>query len=261
MAVPVAFPLIALLSATCPSEAAAAASSAYQALDYAGSLAAVADIELCTDGNAGELAEAFRWRAQAHAAQRNTEGAVEAFTWVATVSPVYVLDAMLAPKVHALFNQGRARVKESKSAFARVTSRRGEQLTVEVFDPMNAVTSVRIAWVGGTTVATRTPGAEWTATIPRDITAVKLRVDRPDAPQWTSREIAIPGAVLVPRDERSVEPAVAAARQRCPPMKVWPWAIGAGVVVVIAVAVGVGVSASNARFNGTLGRQELPAPR
>lgn len=257
----VAFPLVAVLSATCPSDAAVAAKAAYQALDYAGTLAAVADVELCADGNGDELAEAFRWRAQAHAAQRNTEGAVEAFTQVATVSPVYVLDAMLAPKVHALFNQGRARVKESKSAFARVTSRRGEQLTVEVFDPMNAVTSVRIAWVGGTTGAARATGSEWTATIPRDITAVKLRVDRPDVAQWTSREIAIPGAVLVPQENRSVQPAVAAAQRSGPPLKIWPWAVGAGAVVVIAVAVGVGVSASNARFNGTLGRQELPAPR
>ncbi len=257
----VAFPLVALVSATCPSAAAAAARTAYQSFDYPGTLAAVADVELCADGTGDELAEAFRWRAQAYAAQRNTEAAVEAFTWVATVSPVYVLDAMVAPKVHALFNQGRARVKEGKSAFARVTSRRGEQLTLEVFDPMNAVTSVRVAWVGGSTSATRATGAEWTAAIPRDTTAVKLRIDRSELAQWTSGKTPIPAAVLVPQEAQPIEPAVVAAQRSPSSIKVWPWAVGAGAVVLIAVAVGLGVSASNARFNGTLGRQELPAPR
>jgi hypothetical protein len=106
-------------SASCASLAAAAARKAYQALDYAGA-ARAADPQVCHDGTATELAEVLRWRAQSFAAQGDTVEAIRAFTALATVAPDYPLDPFLSPKVHELFQSGRAEALLRHSLFVRL---------------------------------------------------------------------------------------------------------------------------------------------
>src|SRR5687768_4183573 len=78
-------PLIWLLSVTlgfgvqtsCPSAASQAAKERYARGDSSGAIAALADVEICTDGSEVELAEALRWRAQAKAAAGDSAGSIE----------------------------------------------------------------------------------------------------------------------------------------------------------------------------------------
>jgi hypothetical protein len=106
--------------ASCPARAAAAARAAYKGLDYSTAANATRDVETCLDGTPAELAEALRWRGQALAAVGDSVDAVRAFSLLATVSPEYALDPFLSPKVHQLFQTGRAQAKLRGTLFARV---------------------------------------------------------------------------------------------------------------------------------------------
>ena len=68
---------------TCPTAASRVAKERYARADYQGAVAALGEVEACADGTEVELADAFRWRAQAKASLGDTSGAIEA--WALTV--------------------------------------------------------------------------------------------------------------------------------------------------------------------------------
>lgn len=258
----------AALAASCPARAADAAKERYQKVDYPGVFEATRGIEDCTDGTAEELAEAFRWRAQAHAAQKQPELAVEAFALAVTVSPLYILDPNVAPKVHALFNQARAKVRDEKRVFARVTGRSGTDVSLELFDPRRKANRVVLDWGTGSANATWRGDTSWVATVPGNVGLVTLTVEQSDAEPVVSRDRPVP---LEPRltptaadEPAAAEPAVEAARQPASSGEVRRWAIiggaAAGAVVLVAVIAGVAVASSGRTFNGSLGRLEVPPP-
>jgi hypothetical protein len=104
---------------SCPARAAAAARQAYQSVDFVGA-AKAADVVACRDGSPAELAEALRWRAQAFAAHSDVLEAIQAFAQLAAVAPDYALDPFLSPKVHELFQAGRAEALLRHTVFLRL---------------------------------------------------------------------------------------------------------------------------------------------
>lgn len=259
------------LLASCPADAAKTARERYQAVDYPAVLAAVKGVEDCTDGTAEELAEAVRWRGQALAATRQTADAVEAFALAITIYPLYVLDPMVAPKVHTLFNQGRAKVTNEKRVFGRVVARNGTEVTLEVFDPRRKVRSVELSWAGGRVNAAWRGDVTWIASgVPLSTELVTFGIEQSDAEPTLLRHRPVPAApaqavVLTPAPVAAAgpAPAVVAAQQQASSSSSsskLPLIIGvsAGAAVVIAVAVGIGVAAGNAKLNGSLGRLDIP---
>src|SRR5687767_9548998 len=121
-------PLIWLVSVTlgfgvqtsCPGAATLAARGHYAQGAYTKAAAALADVEVCVDGSEVELAEAFRWRAQAKAAAGDTAGSTEAWALVWTVLPTYALDPLESPKFHELYAAGRSRALQGRLVFGRL---------------------------------------------------------------------------------------------------------------------------------------------
>ena len=147
-------PLIWLVSVTlgfgvqtsCPSAAVQAAKDRYARGDYAGAVTALAEVEICTDGSEVELAEAFRWRAQAKAALGDTLGSIEAWALAWTVLPTYVLDPLESPKFHELYAEGRKRAATGQLVFARLTHSIAGYVVVQPFDPHARVRSVNVVF-------------------------------------------------------------------------------------------------------------------
>lgn len=263
---------LSVLISSCPSDAAARAKGLYQQLDYPKAIEAVAKVEACVDGTAEELAEAFRWRAQSAAALSEPKAAVAAFALVATVAPGYALDPAVAPKVRALFTQARTQATRGLQVFVRAVGRSREGVELQLFDPQQKATAVRVLWAEGEATATRAEGDRWRAVLPRGLSRATLKVEQRDALVYTAVEQELPEAARLPPSATllpqltPVEPAI--PMQAPPPAPaaagVPRWAIfagaGAGAALVTGLVVGL-VVARNARFDGSLGRLELTPPK
>lgn len=150
----------------------------YESLDFEGAAAATEGLERCRDGSAAELADAFRWRAQALAGGGDSGRAAEVFALVEVIVPGYALDPFLSPKLHELQRAGRAQAKSSRPVFARLlpTEESGgeRQLLVEVFDAEKSHSATFRFFLGERT--RELPGVpvgdrHFRATVPREATA------------------------------------------------------------------------------------------
>ena len=247
----------ALSVASCPAQAEARASAAYQTLDYVAAAAAVEGLERCLDGTPDELAGALRWRAQALFALERQQEALDAFVLLATVLPTWQLDPMLSPRLHELFRTARVRVLQGQFVFARLKAPRRGEVEVEVFGPEGAYDEVLVeqrpgksvvaAWVDTTWRASRAPEARSARVMLR--LKGKTVLQGPEVPL----PVLAPGAV----GAEPLDSAPPAGRATSP----WLW-LGVGAVAAIAVvAVGVAVGVSQkgpGRVEGSLGALELP---
>jgi hypothetical protein len=155
---------------SCPAQAVSACRKAYRELNYAAAARATDGLEQCHNGTTLELAEALRWRGQALAAQGDVAGATRAFTLLATVAPDYALDPFVSPKVHQLFQAGRAEARLNPVLFARAIDpiRRGAHTLarIEVFGAVLRA-SFKFSTAEGTVeVPGRPEGTLWEAEVP-----------------------------------------------------------------------------------------------
>ncbi len=251
-------PLIWLVSVTlgfgvqtsCPSAAASAAKERYGKGDFAGAAAALADVEICTDGSEVELAEAFRWRAQAKAAVGDTQGSIEAWALCWTVLPTYALDPLESPKFHELYAEGRKRAATGQLVFARLTHSIAGYVVVQPFDPHARVRRVNVAFDAMEMPAKRHPDGTWHALVPEGALSASAIVESGDAVVFRTLKVMI-SELPVPVHERM-------APREDSKMK-WVAVGAAAGVVVVAAAVITGIAvASGAKIDGSLGRIELP---
>lgn len=252
-------PLIWLISVTlgfgvqtsCPSAASQAAKERYARGDSAGAIAALADVEICTDGSEVELAEALRWRAQAKAAAGDAAGSIEAWALTWTVLPTYVLDPLESPKFHDLYAQGRTRAATGRSVFARITRTIAGHVVVQVFDPTNRIKRVNVAFDQMEMHAVRHDDGTWHALVPEGARSASAVLETGDATIFRSLKLML-NELPTPVDERI------AARVEPVDRKKWIiiGAAAGGAVVIAAVITAIALGAR--RIDGSLGRVELP---
>jgi hypothetical protein len=233
----------------------------YGAAEYGAAIAAVADVEQCTDGTPEELAEALRWRAEAKAANGDTQGSIDTWALLNVIMPTYVLDPLESPKFREMFAQGRARSERSKLVFARLVKAQPGSLEVQVFDPNGRVKRVTVM-VDGHDVAV-TPRGDGHSSIslrPGAATAV-VDLESGDAVLFRSGKIKVSALAPIAVAEPSRPSVPPAALKSAPePFTVPVWAVVAGGVVVAAIIVGVVVGAAQGskKIEGSLGTVQLP---
>jgi hypothetical protein len=239
---------------SCPTTATQIARQRYASAEYGAAIGAVAEVELCTDGTAVEVAEALRWRAEAKAAGGDAAGAVEAFALLSVIAPAYALDPLESPKFHELFKQGKARAEKAKTVFARLV-RGTDTALVEVSDPRGRVKRVAVLFDGKETAATKRADGAWEIQVPAGARAATVRLESGDAIIFTSGAVRVD--VLAPPTEAPVRAAVRPQAESSP----LPLVLGiAGGVVVAAIVAGIvtGVVLSNKKIDGSLGSVQLP---
>jgi hypothetical protein len=240
---------------SCPQAATQIAKQRYASAEYGAAIGALAEVELCTDGTAVDVAEALRWRAEAKAAGGDAAGAIEAFALLSVVAPAYALDPLESPKFHELFKQGKARAEKAKTVFARLV-RGSDTALVEVSDPRGRVKKIAVLFDGKETTPTRRADGGWEVQIPAGARAATVRLESGDAVIFTSGSVKVD--VLAPPPEPPVR---AAVRPQPEPSSPLPLVLGiAGGVVVAAIVAGIvtGVVLSNKRIDGSLGSVQLP---
>ncbi|MBK7863135.1 MAG: hypothetical protein IPJ65_31900 [Archangiaceae bacterium] len=237
---------------SCPSAAARAARELYSRGDTTGAIAAVADVEVCADGSDEELAEAFRWRAQAKAVAGDVKGAIDAFAMAWTVLPTWVLDPLESPKFHDQYAEGRKRALQTRLVFARFTRTLVGHVVVQVYDPHGRVKRLHVVFDQMEMSATRHDDGTWHALVPAGALSATAVLESVEAIVFKSRTVSIAG-LPVPVEERLTSAPPARSRQKA-------WVIGGVIagVVVVAAAVVTGVVLANRHVDGTLGRVELP---
>jgi hypothetical protein len=236
---------------SCPSAAAGRAREHYAQGDYAGASAALAEVEVCTDGSDEELAEAFRWRAQAKAAAGDTKGAIDAWALAWTVLPTYVLDPLESPKFHDQYAEGRNRALQTRLVFARLTRTIVGHTVVQVFDPHGRVKRVAVQFDQMEMSATRHDDGTWHALVPAGAVSASAVLESPEAIVFRTQKVMI-SALPVPVEER-----IAAKNEPEATRRLLLIGGGAAAAVVI-VAVITGVALSTKHIDGSLGRVELP---
>ena len=237
---------------SCPSAAVHAAHERYARGDYAGANAALADVEVCTDGSDVELADAFRWRAQAKAAAGDTEGSLEAWALAWTVLPTYVLDPLESPKFHQLYAEGRQRAARERRVFARLTHSIAGHVVVQTYDPHARVRRVNVVFDAMEMAARQHPDGAWHALTPEGAMSASAVIESGDAVVFRTLTVLL-NELPVPVAER-----LTARRDEPPSTRTW-LAVGAAAgVVAVAVVIITGVALSARRVDGSLGRVELP---
>lgn len=252
-------PLIWLVSVTlgfgvqtsCPSAAVQAAKDRYARGDYSGAVTALAEVEICTDGSEVELAEAFRWRAQAKAALGDTAGSIEAWALTWTVLPTYVLDPLESPKFHELYAEGRKRAATGQLVFARLTHSIAGYVVVQPFDPHARVRRINVVFDQMEMPAKRHPDGSWHALVPEGAQSASAVVESGDAVVFRTLKVMI-NELPVPVDERI------STRPREEPNTKWIVVGAAAGVAVVAAAVITAIALGAKRVDGSLGRVELP---
>jgi hypothetical protein len=237
---------------SCPSAATARAKEHYSRGDYSGASAALADIEVCIDGSDEELAEAFRWRAQARASAGDTKGAIDAWALAWTVLPTYVLDPLESPKFHDQYAEGRKAALRSKLVFARLTRTLLGHTVVQVFDPHGRVKRVMVQFDAMEMNATRHDDGTWHALVPQGAVSAVAVLDSGDAVVCRTRKVMV-SDLPVPVEERIAKDSGPFLDQR----RVLIIAGAAAATVVIAAVVS-SVALSSKHIDGSLGRVELP---
>ncbi len=254
-------PLIWLVSVTlgfgvqtsCPGAAALSAKQHYAKGEWARAVAALADVEVCVDGSDTELAEAFRWRAQAKATLGDTEASIDAWALVWTVLPTYALDPLESPKFHELYAQGRTRAAQGRRVFGRLTHTKGGRVVTQVFDPHGRVRRVQIQFDAMEMPATRHDDGTWSALVPEGALSAAAVIESGDAVVYRTMKVVLT-ELPAPVEE------LTAAREKPSraPDKRWfivgGAAAGAVVIGVVITAVALGAK----RLDGSLGRVELP---
>lgn len=254
-----AMPLFWLVSVTlgfgvqssCPESAARAAKEQYARGDYAKAAAALADVEICTDGSDEELAEALRWRAQAKGAAGDTEGSIEAWALLWTVLPTWQLDPLESPKFHDLYAKGRSRAAQTRLVFARLTRTLGGRAVVQVFDPHGRVKRVSVQFDQMEMSATRQDDGTWHALVPEGAQSASAVLESGDARLFRSLKVMLT-ELPVPVDERIVARPVAEDRTRL--YVLGGAAVGAALLIVLITSAAV----ASKHVDGSLGRVELP---
>jgi hypothetical protein len=253
-------PLIWLVSVTlgfgtqtsCPAAATLAARDRYARGDYTGAFGALADVEVCVDGSEVELAEAFRWRAQAKAAAGDNAGSIEAWALLWTVLPTYVLDPLESPKFHELYAAGRSRAAQGRLVFGRLVRTKGGRVIAQVFDPHRRVQRVHIKFDAMEMSATHHDDGTWSAMIPEGAFSASAVFESGDAALFRTMKVVL-SELPSPVEELT-------AARRPPPSDTKKWVIiggAAGAAVVIGVVI-TAVALGAKRYDGSLGRVELP---
>jgi hypothetical protein len=237
---------------SCPTTASNRARDRYAQGEYSAAIAALADVDVCTDGSDEELAEAFRWRAQAKAANGDTAGAVEAWALVWTVLPTYALDPLESPKFHEEYARGRTLAATTRVVFARLVRSVVGYVVVQVFDPTGRVKRAAIQFDQMEMNATRQDDGTWRALIPEGASSASVVLESGDAIVFRSMKVSV-AELPVPVEERT-------AAAPAPLFTDRQWLIVGGAAagaVVLAIVLG-SVAASTKHVDGSLGRIELP---
>jgi hypothetical protein len=257
--------LSALLAAgpTCPAGAAAAAKQHYGAIEYSAAIAAVADVEQCTDGTPEELAEALRWRAEAKASSSDKSGALEAFGLLSVILPGYAMDPFESPKFRDLFAQGKAKAQGSKRVFARLLRGEPGHAAVQVFDPSGRVKTVSVSFDGTHVTATSQPDGLYGVEVPAGASHANVVLESGDATVFRSAEIAVRGWSLAAPEPSTPAPVVVKQPepQSSNRLPLILGIAGGAVVVVVVASIVTGVAVSNSHVDGSLGRLQLPLQR
>lgn len=256
-------PLIWLVSVTvaaaptlsCPMSAALIAKDRYAQADYSGAISALADVEVCPDGQDQELAEALRWRAQAKAAAGDVSGSVDAWALLWTVQPTWALDPLESPKFHELYAQGRSRAEKNKVVFARMIRTIGGRAVAQVYDPHGRVKRVALAFDHVEITAAKSPDGLYVAAVPDGEYAASAVLESGDAVLFRSMKVMLTELPALP------DPAFVAAQkgdaESARKLKLGLILGGSALALVVAGVV-TGVVLGNAHVGGSLGRIELP---
>jgi hypothetical protein len=233
----------------------------YGAAEYGAAIAAVADVEQCTDGTPEELAEALRWRAEAKAATGDTQGSIDTWALLNVILPTYVLDPLESPKFREMFAQGRARSERSKLVFARLVRGEPGAAEVQVFDPTGRVKHVTVTVDGHEVgVTPRTEGRSSIPLRPGVATAVVV-LESGDSVLFRSPKIRVSAMAPLAAEPAKPDSVPPAALKTAPePFTVPVWAVVGGGVVVAAIIIGVvvGVAQGSKKIEGSLGTVQLP---
>jgi hypothetical protein len=258
-------------AASCPARAAAEAKAAYVRVDHAAAELAAADVEACTDGDAAQLAEALRWRAQARFALGNADGALEALVELATVLPTYDLDPLLPPKLHELYRNARVKALQGTRVYARLKPSDEGPVEVEVFGPAARYDAVGVELDTGAVLPAVRSSAGWIAQREGAASFARAVVLKQKAVLFRGPAVALPAIVAKPpapvaaaappltpqpaREPIVIAPAPAEERPRT---LLWV-GVGVGAVAVAAVVAGIAIGMSSARPpRGSLGQIEIP---
>jgi hypothetical protein len=238
---------------SCPAAATDAARGHYARGNYAPAISALANVEMCADGSDEELAEAFRWRAQAKAASGDAEGSIEAWALTWTVLPSYMLDPLESPKFHELYGTGRSRAAQRRLVFGRLTRTNGGRVVAQVFDPHRRLQRVMINFNATEMPATHQDDGTWSAPVPEGALSAGVVVESGDAVIFRGQKQML---AELPASFRELT-----ATPSSPPSgpgKRWLIAGGAAAGTIIIGAVITCVVLGSQHVNGSLGRLELP---